>query len=67
MTKFEILDRVLELLAKAERSVDELSTEIGTREEVADYVLRILLEHGIIEFKNGKYRLTETGRKLAGL
>jgi len=63
----EKLDRVLELLAERERTLEELKAETSLSEETLNLVIDFFVAHDFATKDNNCIRLTDSGRKLLEL
>jgi len=63
----EKLDRVLELLAERERTLEELKTETSLSDETLNLVIDFFVAHDFAERRNNHIRLTDRGRKFLEL
>jgi len=63
----EELDRVLELLAERERTLEELKAETSLSEETLNLVIEFFVAYDFASRDNNRIRLTDSGRKLLEL
>jgi len=63
----EELDRVLELLAERERTLEELKAETSLSEETLNLVIDFFVAYDFASRDNNRIRLTDSGRKLLEL
>ena len=63
----EKLDRVLELLAERERTLEELKAETSLSEETLNLVIEFFVAYDFASRDNNRIRLTDSGRKLLEL
>jgi len=63
----EEVDRMLELLAKKQRTVKELSEILSLSEETIKLVVDFLCKYGFAERSDGMISLTPEGRKFLEL
>ena len=63
----EKLDRVLELLAERERTLEELKAETSLSDETLNLVIDFFVAYDFAERRNNHIRLTDRGRKFLEL
>ena len=63
----EKLDRVLELLAERERTLEELKAKTSLSEETLNLVIDFFVAHDFAAREDNRIRLTDSGRKLLEL
>ena len=63
----EKLDRVLELLAERERTLEELKTETSLSDETLNLVIDFFVAYDFAERRNNHIRPTDRGRKFLEL
>jgi predicted transcriptional regulator len=65
--KEEIIADILEVIDNKINRISSIMKNANLSTSLAKKYLKILMENGLIEEKNGEYTLTEKGREVLGL
>ena len=65
--KEEIIADILEAIDNKINRISSIMRNVNLSTSLAKKYLKILMENGLIEEKNGEYTLTEKGREVLGI